>query len=162
MGSLALRSLPRAAYALLLLGACEGKPIIHKLRLQKLIFLLQKEIIEPGLLSIIQGSYDFRPYNYGPFSEEVIDDIEFLKDLGLVEVAEKNGSEVYKLTNKGKQLFEKILSTFKNDAQFRKAFEKITELKKRWVKEELEKLLKYVYERYPEYTEKSMIKHLLS
>ncbi len=49
-------------------------------RLQKLLFLLEKE----GDLIPTTGGYDFEPYKAGPYSPKLYDDLEFLENLGLL------------------------------------------------------------------------------
>lgn len=49
-------------------------------RLQKLLFLLQKE---EGFTPTAAG-YEFEPYKAGPYSPKLYDDLEFLENLGLL------------------------------------------------------------------------------
>ncbi len=154
---------PRQMYLLLLLNANDASPIKHKLRLQKLMFLLQKEIIEERGLQPSLEKYNFDAYNYGPFSDDLIDDIEFLKDLNLIEVSSENNTEVYRITEKGKKFLRNFLSKIpESQLKLIKPFiNELEKLKRKWNNVPLNKLLRYVYEKYPEYTEKSLIKHLL-
>lgn len=48
-------------------------------RLQKLLFLLEKEA---GLK--VKDGFDFKPYKAGPYSSKLYDDLEFLENLGLI------------------------------------------------------------------------------
>jgi len=164
--SLKVVPLPRAVYVVILLGVCNCEPVVSKLRLEKLMFLMWKEVVEqsPAVLWI-GGSYDFRPRPYGPGTEEIDDDVEFLVDLDLVKVtvAKELYSKYfsYMLTEKGKQLFQKLLVDLGKDEVFMELVRKTEEIKKRWLREDIRKLLKYIYERYPEYCHKHMLKHLL-
>lgn len=153
-------SVPRQLYLLLLL---DGDPVKQRLRLQKLMFLLQKEIIERKGLQASTEEYDFTAYNYGPFSDELMDDVEFLKDLGLIDVIKENDVELYKITEKGERFLADFLKKAPDPLKklFQSIKHEVEKLKKKWNKEPLKKLLRYVYEYYPEYTEKSLIRHLL-
>ena len=153
--------IPRQLYILLLLN--EGS-VREKLRLQKLMFLLQKEIVERKGLKISIDQYDFTAYNYGPFSDELIDDVEFLKDLGLINVKKENDIEIYEITKKGRKFLADLSKRIPNFTKnlLQSIEREIENLRRKWDKEPLKKLLRYVYENYPEYTEKSLIKHLLS
>ena len=104
--------LKRDKWILLLLyavGAVRGKT-----KLQKLIFLMQEDLKEhlPD-----EEYYDFKPYHYGPFSREILDDAEFMVFQGLIKVREEhmevNGEElimpIYELTEVGKKEAKKIL-----------------------------------------------------
>ena len=119
-----------------------------KTKLQKLVFLLDKE------LNIIRDhGYNFVRYRYGPFSKELIEDVEMLILIGLVkteeEVKEFNSEEVtivvYKLTDRGKNIA-------------RKAYNELTDEEKRRINKLKEfnaksarSLTVYVHRRYPEY-----------
>ena len=80
---------------LLLLLATPGKTlakneaIAGRTRLMKLVYLFYRELA-PKLQSfkaiIKEKQHNFIPYNYGPFSKEVFDDIQFLENAGLLKV----------------------------------------------------------------------------
>jgi len=84
-----------------------------KTKLQKLIFIMQENLKEhlPD-----EEYYDFKPYYYGPFSKELLDDAEFLMFQGLIEISEEpvevDGEEVtmpvYKLTKVGREEARKV------------------------------------------------------
>lgn len=73
-------------------------PIVGITRLQKLLFLIEKE----GKI-VLDAS--FEPYRFGPFSKKVQDDIDFLINMGYIESSVDNTSlarerdinEVYKM-----------------------------------------------------------------
>lgn len=152
------RPLPRQVYVLLTLYANDKAPIKDQLRLEKMLFLVQKEIIEGRGLSISVEDYNFRAYKYGPFTEEVYDDVWSLKELGLVKVEEKGETKIFSLTEKGIRLVENLL---KQNEYARRVLEAIEKVKGKWNSKDLKSLLRYVYRNYPEYTEKSLIKHVL-
>ena len=144
----------------------------------KLLFLLEeetdfsKEIAEP---------FAFEPYHYGPYSAEVYSAVDFLKAMRLLEerqieigsgldVSEEaeafdapdlNQADQYverqlRLTEDGKAV-AKVLST-RVSPEGKKA---LTEIKNRYGAMPLTQLLRYVYSRYPRFTEKSRIKHAM-
>lgn len=153
----------------------ENEEVRGTTRLEKLLFLLSKE---GGFSKYLENEYRFVAYDFGPFSDEIYDDIEMLKDGELIETikdkreyyaedvdrdesieqadleeTEKDVS-IYRLTPNGikvaRHLFENELTKEERN--------RITEIKKKFNSMPFYKFLKYVYERYPEMTTKSMIK----
>jgi len=51
--------------------------IIGKTRLQKLIFLMDREILD-------KSHFDFEPYKYGPYSSKLLAAMDELLELGLI------------------------------------------------------------------------------
>jgi len=148
------KPVPRQVYTLLMLYTDNRSPIIGKLRLEKLIFLLD-QTIRRKRLHIADKLYDFRPYQYGPFSEEVYDDIELLKDLGLVYVEERQGDQVFEITHKGTALVERML---KEKVIPLSLFNEVEYIKRKWNRADLRSLLEYIYKNFKEYTQKSLIR----
>ena len=66
---------------LLLLYADEGEDIRGITKLEKLMYLLLKE---GGYEKELQDDIHFEPFDYGPFSKEVYDLVEVLKQRGIV------------------------------------------------------------------------------
>lgn len=140
-------------YLLFLLYAANGQPIIGRTRLEKLVFLIsQKVLTQPGR-RITSKKYTFRADRFGPFSEEVYDDFNTLLMFSLVEYDENENT--YKITNKGKELVNKIINSNKIPISLMLDVENI---KKRWNKASLNEILKYVYKNYEEYTVESEIR----
>jgi len=82
-------------------------------RFQKTIFLLKEKFD-------VDFSFKFRPYYYGPYSEDLADFISILEAVGLLEeIPERRGKGIfrynYKLTEKGKAYFKKFKSSAKNE-----------------------------------------------
>ena len=71
------------------------------IRIQKTLFKLAREAgLPPG------EQYQFRPYNWGPFSAAIYQDIDDLVEAGLVERVPKPGAfrgPIYRLTTEGEQ-----------------------------------------------------------
>lgn len=152
----------------------EGEPIHGITRLVKLMFLLEKETF---FKDIINKNYKFDAYDYGPFSNEIFDDIEALKTTGILNESKTSGQKLeyidfdenelnvyerisgissakkYELTPKGiaigKVLFESLPDDKKNE---------IIGMKSEYNSMPIKRLLTYVYRNYPEVTKKSVIK----
>lgn len=60
-------------------------------RLEKLLFLLQRETNFERMDSF----YEFAAHNFGPFSKEVYESIDFLEGCGLIQVRERTHSSYY-------------------------------------------------------------------
>ena len=176
-----------ADYLLLLLYLNNQEPIKGAVRLTKMMFLFNEQISEvlknKGLES--EKLPDFIAYNYGPFSKDVYEQIELFTGIGFVKVTDINIKEEmaeiddvvetefidecyqgdnelkiennfweYRITDVGKGFVEKELLGDLTDEQkeILEAFKhKITEIP-------IKQLLYYVYTKYPDYTEKSLIK----
>ncbi len=64
-------------------------PIKGSTRLQKMMFIYEKEIHEKyDFTSLIEYEPEFFAFNYGPFSSKVLDDVRFLSNTGFI--LEKN------------------------------------------------------------------------
>jgi uncharacterized protein YwgA len=96
------RKLDNILLILASLNFCK-KPIKGRTRLQKMIFLLKEE-------NGIPFDFEFRPYFYGPYSEQLSDFVHLLNALNLVEEeTEYLGTGIvrynYILTEKGKEYY---------------------------------------------------------
>ncbi|KFI37033.1 hypothetical protein HX99_03730 [Peptococcaceae bacterium SCADC1_2_3] len=167
---------------------CE--PIHGRTRLMKMVFLFEKELYHKFRYDqVIQESDlpDFKPHNFGPFSKEVFDNLEFLINLGFIESSNSNQeahedeAQEYYWWKDDAGIFEDLYE----DPLFEKYNEEsfaLSPLGKRFVEEnvikelsenqlnalemfksnctkvELSILLKYVYKKYHEYTSQSRIK----
>lgn len=118
-------------------------------QVQKLAFLTQKE-------TELGESYSFAPWKFGPFSKEVWEDLDLLVSEGIVIEIPQGGKDktvgyMYALTKDGTRLVtDRILSQLDDSmlVQIKKIIESYSQMN-------LSELLTYVYEKYPEYTEKS-------
>ncbi len=86
-------------------------------------------------------AYDFFPYKYGPYSQTIYWDLEYLKNNKLIDIEEQ------KITNEGKK-------EIKIDNNIVK---KLSELTKRF--NNSKKIEDFVYENYKEYTIRSVLKN---
>jgi uncharacterized protein YwgA len=164
-----------------------GEPIDGRTRLMKLLFLLQQDYpVEKILTSSCK--YDFQAYHYGPFTKDVYNDLEFLENVGLIEASsrgiiaspvEQNEEEQlventsigeskedlnitfeeerFKLTERGLNfVINDLLTVVPHEL-----LQDICELKSKFLSQPLISLLRYVYNKYPEYANKTKLKYLI-
>jgi len=162
------------------------EPIQGRTRLMKMIFLFEKEIRNKFNLDkkISEDALpEFKPYDYGPYSDKVYTDLEFLIDTGFVNVkklgeVEENEEEMleyqywqanmstedeykasvgideFKLTERGKGFVEKELNDISQEQ-----WNIVNLFKARCTGIPLKTLLRYVYANYPAMTSKSKIRN---
>lgn len=125
---------------LLLLMVCNKKPM-SPIQIMKSLFLF-KEIEKP------QNFYTFSPYLYGPCSFNVYSDLRELTDGGwVVEHPSSYSWSFYEITSKGEEVLKEKF----------KSKEKIEKIKKFVLSKSFFELLKYIYSKYPEFAQKSII-----
>lgn len=157
-----------------------GEPVQGITRLMKLLFLLDKE-------AGVNNGFSFVPYKMGPFSSEVYPELEFLRNFPSPEEPLVKGNEIntasdadvspeqvqyiddiqfdeappdnaevdvaYQLTEVGKKIAKELWVDL--DEKNKSGIEAIKGKYGNWP---LRKLLKYVYEKYPNMTTNSEIK----
>ncbi|WP_016731965.1 hypothetical protein [Saccharolobus islandicus] len=112
--------------------AREKQIVLSKTKIQKLVFLVQKELGKEY--------FKFVPYKYGPWSSELAEELDKLANEGIVKKYEKDSSNFYELQTQAE----------KDKEVERKA--------NKYISMPLEYLLALIYARYPEMTELSEIK----
>jgi uncharacterized protein YwgA len=152
-------------------------------RLQKLLFLLEKE----GRIEKIVGGYKFEAYKAGPYSPALYDDLEFLENLGFIKsetsgvATEEEAADIdftfeelmddreiktpdiydekrFVLTEEGISKVKSLL----NSSEIKPVVDGIRKIKSTYGNYSLDDLLYYVYTKYPEMTTESEIKdHVL-
>ena len=147
----------RKLLPLALMYAGDGEPIEGRTRLQKLVFLMQKRLEEAGEDPLQSDDYEFIPYDYGPFSKELYDDLDEIMARNMVEGREENLDEDkvkynYKIQEDGEQWVSDQLS--KKEAQ--RILELAEEIKNEYGDVYLSDLIDEVYSRYPKYAENSI------
>ncbi len=156
-------------------------PIAGITRLDKLMFILSKT---KEFSNLFHEDYEFIPYNFGPFATELLDDLEALiaeevvhrnkikdggdssstRDAEIIdeETGELPENEVswdmysfdsYSLTAFGKEVSEKLF----NDASIEQQ-QKVIQVKESYNSLKLSSLLRFVYESFPDYVIKSVIR----
>lgn len=163
---------------------CE--PVRGRTRLMKMIFLFDKEVRRRfNLEKAVPKDClpDFSPYDFGPFSAKVFSDLEFLVELGFVDVRRTSDSatleeealeyeywqagsdaevddtaqpeeEEFALSRIGRQFVEEGEAGELTPEQWRG----LDEFKRRCTGTDLRTLLRYVYTKYPEMTTESKIR----
>ena len=156
-----------------------GEAIRGITRLEKLVFLVLKE---GGLESRIDTPFEYKPYDYGPYSTQVLKEIETLTTVNLIEIekvplrsikevidgqAARLGTggdgefervlEVYRITQRGLRIWEGVV----RGKLSREDIETISNIKREYNSMDLDQLLRTVYEKFPEYTaETTMLKEI--
>ena len=122
-------------------------------RLEKMAFLADNNTFKKN-----QNYSDWEPNYYGPYSKQLIKDVANYERKNIIKIRQiidtfSNEVKNYSLTIKGRQLFSKMLEKY-NGEQF-----EIKELLGHYQSERTNyKILKFVYENYPDYLAKSRIK----
>ncbi len=101
---------PRAIYPLLLLYFMKDNEIVGKVRLQRLIYAIQKRIIEQLKWGITTETYRFWNDNYGPYTDDIYDDITTLELLKMINITQEGDKKKYKLSPLWIKIAEKMLS----------------------------------------------------
>jgi len=168
-GTVALPLNKRPDFLILLLHAM--KEIWGISRVVKLLFLMGKEA---HLDTYVSDYYAHYAHDYGPFEKAIYDDIEALKQYGLIEEKKprkkKYSSDeeideglypekidaIYQLTDRGVKFAQALIkSAQKKDPSI---IQKIDVIKSKYGYLSLKKLLKYIYTQYPEYAKNSKIR----
>lgn len=138
-------------------------------RMEKILYLADRET---AIRENVVQPFEFVPYNYGPYSKGVYDAIEFLENIGLVqetrrymgepidevEEATATSSELegversFRLTPKGEAVAQLLAKKYQRVAG------DLTRVKKHYGQMPLAQLIRYVYTRYPESAENSIIR----
>ena len=133
---------------LLLYTAKEENMHITPTKLQKIFFLLEKE-------KGIQLGLDFKPWFFGPYSSKLQNYIDKLIELGEVDVEEKeevrdplSGAIIGYIRN----------YVLKSELKPEEEEKEIEMFFREWVRKSRSEILNYVYKKYPEYFEYSMIR----
>jgi len=152
-------SLPRATYLALLLDAQKEAPVIGRTRLDKLLFLVQMRAVVELRIGIATDDYHFRSWWFGPFTEEIIDDLVALQTVGMVEViGEDEETQEFRISEKGHLALENIR---RMNLIPMPLLEQIEKIKSRYNRMNLEDLMRSVYNDYPQFTERSRIRDSL-
>jgi hypothetical protein len=161
----------------LVLGAPGGKERKGYLegvtRLEKLIFLLERET---PVRDWMTEKADFSSYRFGPFSSKVYEAADTLAAAGLIRDSASRATDVedrwesvtalmderdvdpyttrtFELTDRGAKYYGALLKELPPEAE-----DVLASFKKRFGRLPLRQLVRYVYERYPEFTDKSEIR----
>lgn len=143
----------RQLLPLALLYANNEQEIQGRTRLQKLVFLIQKEFKDNRL----PGKYNYIPYDYGPFAKKLYEDLDYLKDRGFIKESKKTIEDDkvkynYTLTPEGRAHLEQ-----QPDQKIDRVLQLAETIKSDFNDLSLPELLDYVYTKYPDYAENSVL-----
>ena len=135
---------------LLILYAERDRPIYGRVLLVKQVFLTIKEVL--GSKSVENPK--FVPYHLGPYSFQLIHTLSNMVYDNLVLVSGKKNaaSEKFWLSEQGKLLAEKKFLQLSDELQT-----KLIDRRRGWDQSHRKGILAYVYNKYPEFTTKSMV-----
>jgi uncharacterized protein YwgA len=145
----------RELIPLALARAHSKQPIEGRTRLQKMVFLVQKELENEGISLDSNESYEFWAYDYGPFSKELADEIDVL-------LGEERLEETEEPFDDGKVKYQyQLLEAGEvrrggHDRKLAAVIEKAEEIKATYNDMALPKVIDQVYTRYPEYAKNSV------
>ncbi len=155
---------------LLLLYLNNQKTIYTHIKFQKMVFLFEEELKKKHAFDNLEiNLFNFTAYHYGPYSDRLKKDLDFLNSYGFIEV-QNNDMEIndeleeeevesknyftYKITSLGKEFVEqKVKNKFTPEQ-----LEALENLKKGINKITQDELLSYVYRNYPNMIENSKIR----
>jgi uncharacterized protein len=138
-------------------------------RLEKLLFLLDRET---PVSNQVTDPFEWRPYNFGPYSKGVYEAVELLEQVGLLteerrlrgetldEIEEASATltdvegveRCFMLTANGKAVAKLLADRVPEVARL------VEHVGQQYGLMPLNQLIRYVYKRYPEYAEKSVIR----
>ena len=163
-----------------------NEPIDGRTRLTKMLFLFKQEALKhfrQGTQITEENFYEFFPWNFGPFSRDVYDDLTFFElrgfiardestedtlpeaaaewdrwlDLSRSDSSDDSYSEydeqAFKLTPRGEKFASSLYESLSHDQRTL-----LKGFKSKLVTTPLKAMLQYVYSNYPEQTTKSQIK----
>ncbi len=135
--------------------AAAVSPTLDPIRIMKGMFLFQHEDA-PDLVSVLHGApYEFEAYAYGPFTAAIYHDLNELRSLGLVRSEPVPGRTYFRwsLTEDGAMAAADLVNGLPPDRLRRLRHAKQLVLSKGFAA-----LLRYVYQRHPQYATESVAK----
>lgn len=126
-------------------------PIDGRTRLVKGLFLIDRMFAKK--FPDFEGTgYEYDAYKYGPFDQDIYDELERLEELGLVTEEERPGFEGdrIELTTEGKELAADEYYAMQPEQQSHLSW-----IKRKHVQQPVAQLLSFVYDQYPEMAEES-------
>lgn len=150
------------------------EPIKGITRLQKILFLLWKE---GKFFENVPNLYGFDAYDYGPCMDDLYDDLDFSAGINLIKIEENpSGNEFeggdedaflkdfgftptssqtrrdFKLTEAGEEAGRDIFNALSKEEQ-----QRLVRIKTRFNAMRFFDLLRYVYQKYPKFAERSVL-----
>jgi hypothetical protein len=148
-----LKKLPSQAIVLAILAKyyLKFEETLKITKLTKIAFEVEKKVIEPILLEPLLS---FKADNFGPFTEEIYDNLGFLQNLDLVEIARERDITEVSITEKGVEVFnERVGKEIPGGI-----LKMIVIIVEEYGSLNHDELLRRVYTEYPEFAEKSLVR----
>jgi len=144
---------PLPELILALFYAQKHQPIRGMILLMKEGFLLQKEFAVETNTKIEDA--EFFPYKYGPYSLRIDNIIRAMENYGIIITVGRKSSnkEIFYLSKEGEKRAKEVFEKLSEEQQ-----EKLKNLRKGWDQLGVKGILKLVYKKYDEYTNKSEIR----
>mgnify|MGYP000032262158 CR=1 FL=1 len=138
----------------LFLLSLSERPVIGRISLFKELFLLYEEIKE----KIQIQNPKFVSYKYGPYSFYIQETLDWLEYSGFIERRGKRNTrlEKFRLSDLGRKIAHNVMQRMK-ELLGQNEIERLKKLRMGWDQLGTDGLLKYVYQFYPEYRERSEI-----
>lgn len=132
-----------------------GREIKGKTRLQKLAFLLDEEELGDNF-----KAYNFKKYDYGPFSKHLLQDTERLNREGVVDINKTrtfsgNARYDYELEDDWLEEVEDLAE----EEGIREIFEAAEQLVKKHEDKSIRDLVEYIYDKHSEYEKNSVYEY---
>jgi len=147
-----LNNLQPMDWILALLGSYNYAPIHGTIMYIKEMFVVSKEV-KPALAEV----FKFYPKHYGPYSDIAMMEMKNLRAKGLVKITPFNSGgksgEEFELTNEGKLKAKQVLQKLPVDLR-----EKLDKKKEIMTQIGSRRLVRYVYNKYPEFIVNSKIR----
>lgn len=122
--------------------------VMSPIQIMKSLFLFKMELKLSD-----EEFYKFEPYLYGPCSFEVYSDLDSLKIQGLVDSETSVwGWKHYRLTKKGSEIAKENIKRMDKNM-----LKQLRIIKNNVMSKSFIELLKYIYDKYPEYAKNSII-----
>ena len=141
--------------------ACGGAPVRGRTRFQKMIFLMREQLKDDARVP----NLGFAPFDYGPYSKTLQQDIDALTSDNLIREDMPSPDQTaramytYTITKEGKGRVGRLLADPRYKRYgFKEAYDKLEEIKAEFNDTDLPGLLRHVYAKYPEYAALSKYK----
>jgi uncharacterized protein YwgA len=147
----------RETIPLVLLYESQDYEIEGRTRFQKMVFLIEKLVQNEEDKSL----YEFVEYDYGPFSKQLLNDLERFEEMDVVDIDKREmyqGGERYdhQLTERGVKSVERLIENTENGT-FHFVHDAAKDVIDEWGEESMWNLLDYIYESHPKYKERSVL-----
>lgn len=148
----------REVLPLALMREADSDTIRGKTKITKLVFLAEEEFLKKRDYSLEETvTFKFFPYDYGPFSKELLECLERLDDEGVIDISTtstfRNTRYDYQITEAAK---EGLRTLEKNDMRVRTLCDVAKAVMDEYGSMRIRKLLDYVYDNHGEYTKNSV------